>query len=48
MEKDGLICFICEEEKRKIYQITDLGTEVLHLELRRIKRLYQNAQEAMQ
>ena len=48
MEKDGLICFIREEEKRKIYQITDLGTEVLHLELRRIKRLYQNAQEAMQ
>ena len=48
MEKDGLIYFICEEEKRKIYQITDLGTEVLHLELRRIKRLYQNAQEAMQ
>ena len=35
-----------EEEKRKIYQITDLGKEVLELELKRINRLYRNAQEA--
>ena len=45
MEKDGLICFVREEEKRKIYQITDLGTEVLQLELKRIRRLYQSIQE---
>ena len=45
MEKDGLIKFIREEEKRKIYQITELGTEVLHLELKRIKRLYRNSVE---
>jgi len=45
MEKDGLIQFIQEEEKRKIYQITELGREVLQLELKRIKRLYKNAQE---
>ena len=25
MERDGLIRFVCEEEKRKIYQIRDLG-----------------------
>ena len=31
MEKDGLIRFVREEEKRKIYCITELGTEVLHL-----------------
>lgn len=42
MEKDGLICFIREEEKRKIYQITELGREVLHLEMARIERLYRN------
>lgn len=47
MEKDGLIRFIREEEKRKIYQITDLGTEVLQIELRRIERLYQIVQEEM-
>ena len=45
MEKDGLIQFVCEEDKRKIYQITDLGTEVLEFELKRIRRLYRNAQE---
>jgi len=40
MEKDGLIRFVREEEKRKIYEITALGTEVLQLELKRIRRLY--------
>lgn len=45
MEKDGLIQFIREEDKRKIYQITDLGLEVLQLELKRIEWLYRIAQE---
>lgn len=45
MEKDGVIQFIREEDKRKIYQITELGAEVLQIELRRIRRLYKNAQE---
>ena len=43
MEKDGLIRFYCEEEKRKLYQITDLGREVLSAEIRRIERLYKNS-----
>ena len=47
MKKDGLIRFVREEEKRKIYQITDLGLEVLQLELNRIERLYRVAKEAM-
>lgn len=45
MEKDGLIRFVREEDKRKIYEITELGTEVLQLELKRIQRLYRNSQE---
>lgn len=45
MEKDGLICFVREEEKRKIYRITDLGTQVLELEMKRIERLYRNIME---
>lgn len=45
MEKDGLIRFVREEEKRKIYIITDLGREVLAVEFRRIDRLYRNAKE---
>lgn len=31
MEKDGLIRFVREEEKRKIYLITDLGSSVLSI-----------------
>ncbi len=46
MEKDGLIEFRREEDKRRLYEITDLGREVLGLELKRIKRLYKNALEA--
>ena len=42
MEKDGLIEFVREEEKRKLYKITPVGKEVLQLEIERIKRLYRN------
>lgn len=45
MEKDKLIGFVREEEKRKIYCITDLGKEVLELEMKRIERLYRNMME---
>lgn len=45
MEKDGLIRFVREEEKRKIYEITDLGREVLQTEIARIERLYRIVQE---
>ena len=45
MEKDGLIVFSHEEEKRKIYQITEIGREILEIELKRIERLYQNSKE---
>lgn len=46
MEKDGLIKFIREEDKRKIYKITKLGTQVLELEMKRIERLYTSMMEA--
>ena len=45
MEKDGLIEFVKEEEKRKIYHITELGQEVLDLEKKRIRRLFRNVEE---
>lgn len=47
MEKDGLIRFVREEEKRKIYVITELGQEVLQLERKRIARLYRNMKEGI-
>ena len=43
MEKDGLIVFVREVEKRKLYRITGLGKEVLGIELARIERLYKNS-----
>lgn len=43
MEKDGLIWFVREEDKKKLYQITPLGREVLDTELARIERLYKNS-----
>ena len=47
MEKDKVISFVREEEKRKIYEITELGREILALELERIERLYNIAREAL-
>ncbi len=47
MEKDKVIRFIREEDKRKIYQITDLGLDILQIEVKRIERLYKIAQEEM-
>ncbi len=43
MEKDGLIVFDHEEDKRRLYRITPLGEEVLDREMRRIERLYHNS-----
>ena len=46
MERDGLIRLVREQDKRKVYVITDLGRGVLGLEMRRIERLYQTMREA--
>ena len=45
MEKDGLIRLMQEEDKRKIYEITPLGKEILKTELARIERLYKITQK---
>jgi len=45
MEKDGLIRFSHEEDKRKFYIITDLGREILSLEKERIRHLYKTVEE---
>lgn len=41
-EGDGMIQFLHEDQKRKYYQITDIGRFVLFQEAKRIKELYQN------
>ena len=37
------IVFVREEDKRKLYQTTELGEEILALALQRIERLYRNS-----
>ncbi|ENQ3960236.1 PadR family transcriptional regulator [Listeria monocytogenes] len=45
MNKDNLIHIIQEESNRKIYQITEIGTDILQLEKARIEELYRNSRE---
>ena len=45
IEEDVPPVVIKEEEKRKIYHITELGQEVLDLEKKRIRRLFRNVEE---
>lgn len=44
MQKDGLIEIVKVEDKRKIYQITELGNKLLNIEKARIRELYRNAE----
>lgn len=48
MEKDGLIEALGEEERRKIYQLTESGKQLLKLELQRLKELCSNGQRIME
>ena len=41
----ALFAFVREEEKRKLYSITELGKKILELEIQRIERLYRNSKE---
>ena len=45
MERDGLIEFVREEEKRQLYRLPALGRQALGLGTRRISRLYRNMRE---
>jgi DNA-binding PadR family transcriptional regulator len=41
-EKDGIIRAIGEEERRKMYQLTSLGDQLLKMEINRLEELYKN------
>ena len=47
MEKDGLITLTRTQNNRKFYIITELGGEVLSLEVKRIERLYKNISQGV-
>ncbi|MGG7178269.1 PadR family transcriptional regulator [Clostridium paraputrificum] len=42
LEKDKLILVVEEQERRKIYEITELGREVLKREITRLEELLNN------
>lgn len=48
MEKDGLIASISEEERRKVYCITQQGRRLLHLEMARLEELLANGRRRME
>lgn len=48
MEKDRLIDVVAEEDRRKVYIITDTGREVLRAELRRLKELVANGADVLE
>lgn len=41
-EKDGLIVMSHQEDKRKYYRLTDLGKQLLEIEIKRIDRVHHN------
>lgn len=45
MEKDGLIRAMAEQDRRKLYQITPIGVELLKAEAARIRELYENGKK---
>lgn len=45
LEKDGLIALYAEEDRRKLYKITNIGFAVLKEEVNRLKELYINGRE---
>ena len=47
LEKQKLIVKVAEEERRKIYALTDLGKEVLAEQVRRLEIMVKGAQAAL-
>lgn len=48
MEKDGIIRVVAEEERRKVYVVTDTGRELLGAELERLQELVANGVGALE
>lgn len=45
MQRDGIVSVYSNEERKIVYEITDVGKELIQLEIKRIKELYKNALE---
>lgn len=43
MKKDGIITVFADEERKTVYEVTDIGRKLITTEIERLKELYQNA-----
>ncbi|TWT05595.1 PadR family transcriptional regulator [Planococcus sp. CPCC 101016] len=43
MQKDGVIVVFADEHRKTLYEITDIGKQLINEEIKRIKELYKNA-----
>lgn len=43
MQKDGLIMVYADEDRKTVYEITNLGKKIMIFEISRLKELHQNA-----
>ncbi|TFJ92447.1 PadR family transcriptional regulator [Lentibacillus salicampi] len=43
MQRDGLITVFADEKRKKIYEITDPGRNIIKIEIDRLKELHENA-----
>jgi DNA-binding PadR family transcriptional regulator len=43
MQKDGIITVFADEERKTVYEVTEVGKKLIIAEITRIKELHQNA-----
>lgn len=43
MQKDGVITVYADEERKTVYEMTEIGRKLIAAEISRLKELYQNA-----
>ncbi|WP_335871729.1 PadR family transcriptional regulator [Bacillus sp. 2205SS5-2] len=43
MQKDGVITVFADEERKTVYEVTELGKRIILAEIKRINELHQNA-----
>ncbi|MFS0862228.1 PadR family transcriptional regulator [Fredinandcohnia sp. 179-A 10B2 NHS] len=43
MQKDGLITVFADEHRKTVYEITEIGKQVITVEINRLKELHENA-----
>lgn len=48
MEKDKLIVAVAEEDRRKLYRVSEMGQTLLDLEIERLGELYGNGRKYME